>query len=330
MQRALVTGGTGFVGANLVAGLNERGITARVLRRPSSSLKALEGLEYETAFGDILDDRRALVEAMADCDWVFHVAAVADYWRQGAERVYRVNVEGTKNVLAAAQAAGVPRFVFTSSLASLGLPAPGHTLDESCQFNLRPEQFPYGHSKHLAEIEVRKAVEAGLAAVIVNPSVVIGPRDVNQISGSFIVEAANGRLRFYSPGGVNWIAVGDVVAGHIAAAERGRVGERYILGGENLSYRMAISAICEVVGQRPPTLSVPDWILPAAAVGVRAARLLLGNRVPLDANQVQMAGVNIYANPQKAIQELNLPQTPFRLAVQQTYEWYNKNGYVGK
>lgn len=327
--RALVTGGTGFIGANLVAGLTEQGITARVLHRETSSLEALEGLTYETAVGDVLDDPEELAAAMADCQWVFHVAAVSDYWRQPAERLYRVNVEGTQRVLAAARRAGVDRFVFTSSLAAMGLPRPGERLDEDDSFNLSSSRFPYGHSKHLAEMEVQRAVADGLEAVIVNPAVVLGPRDVNQISGSIVVEAARGLLRFLPPGGVNFVAVSDVVAGHIAAARRGRLGERYILGAHNLSYAEAIPVICQIVGRRPPRLKIPRWLLPPAAVAVRAVRAVLGRRLPLDDNQVRMLSAEIYADCGKARRELDLPQTPFPVAVQDAYNWYNIHGYLG-
>lgn len=327
-MRAFITGGTGFIGANIVAALNEAGITACVLRRESSSLLALEGLVYESAVGDILQSPAELAEQMAGCDWVFHVAAVADYWRQGAEWLYKVNVEGTKNVLAAAQLAGVGRLVFTSSLAALGLPRPGELLDESSQYNLEPERWPYGYSKHLAEIEVRKAVEAGLAAVIVNPTVVLGPRDVNEISGSIVLEAARGLLRFFPPGGTNFVDVADVAAGHIAAARQGRVGERYILGGANLTHQEVVSTACAVAGQPPPRLRIPRWILPVAAVGVGVGRFFLGSRIPLDANQVRMSGATIYADGRKAEKDLNLPQTPFKTTVQRTYDWYNSHGYL--
>ena len=327
-MRALVTGGTGFIGANLVAGLNERGIIARVLRRETSSLEALEGLTYETVVGDILDPIDVLVEAMADCQWLFHVAAVSDYWRRGTNWIYKVNVAGTKNVLAAAQLAGINRFIFTSSLAAMGIPGDGQLLDETCNFNLSPEQWPYSYSKYLAEVEVRRAVEGGLEAVIVNPAVVLGPRDVNLISGSIIVEAARGLGFFYPPGGVNYVAIEDVVAGHIAAAERGATGERYILAGENLSHKKAVEIVCEVVGRPPPWLAVPEWILPAASTGVRAARKVLGNRIPMDGNQVILFGKKIYADGSKAWQEFDLPRIPFRVAAQNTYDWYRQNGFI--
>lgn len=328
-MRAFVTGGTGFVGANLVQALNERGIAARVLLRSTSSQEALAGLSYETAAGDILDDQRSLAQAMEGCEWVFHVAAVADYWRQKTERLYRVNVEGTRNLLGAAHAAGVRRFVFTSSLAALGVPqSPGELLDESHQFNLPPASFPYGHSKALAEREVQAAVREGLEAVIINPSIVLGPRDINQISGSLIVQAAKGRLRFVAPGGANFVDVADVARGHIAAAEKGRPGERYILGAHNLTHREASTIICEVVGQKPPRLPLPGWLLPLAAMGVRAARALVGNAIPADENQVRLMAAFIYADSGKAREELSLSQTPFRTTVQRTYDWYNQHGYL--
>jgi dihydroflavonol-4-reductase len=269
-----------------------------------------------------------LSELMAGCDWVFHVAAVADYWRQGEAWLYKVNVDGTKRMLAAAQQAGVQRFVFTSSLAAMGVPDGDELLTETHGFNLQPRRFPYGHSKYLAELEVRAAVRDGLEAVIVNPAIVLGPRDVNEISGSMITEAARGNLNFILPGGSNFIAVEDVVAGHIAAAEQGRPGERYILGGENVPYSVVIPTICGVIGRKPPKLKLPGALMPFAAVGVDAARAVLGNRVPIDANQVRIARKFIYADTTKAQRELGLPQTPFVTAVERAYSWYQENGFV--
>lgn len=328
-MRALVTGGTGFVGANLVAALNERAVGALVLHRESSSRLALDGLDYESVIGDILDEPEVLARCMEGCDWVFHVAAVADYWRQGKSWLYEVNVEGTRRMLQAAKLAGVRRFVFTSSLAAMGMPQEGELLTEEHEFNLQPEQFPYGHSKFLAELEVQRAVEQGVEAVIVNPSIVLGARDLNQISGSIIVEVARGLVRFLPPGGANYVAVADVAAGHIAAAETGASGERYILGGENLTSAEMVTLVAEVVGRPAPRLRLPAWVLPAAAFAVRGARALLRNRVPLDENQVRLLSRYIYADNQKAVQELGLPQTPVRVAVQRAYNWYNRNGVLG-
>lgn len=327
-MNAFVTGGTGFVGANLVFGLNDRGVVPRVLHRESSSLRALDGLHYQSVIGDVLDPVESLADMMAGCDWVFHVAAVADYWRQGEAWLYKVNVDGTKRMLMAARQAGVKRFVFTSSLAAMGMPEGDELLAETHGFNLKPNRFPYGHSKYLAELEVRDAVRAGLEAVIVNPAIVLGPRDVNEISGSMITEAARGNLNFILPGGSNFIAVEDVVAGQIAAAERGRPGERYILGGENVPYSVAIPTICGIVGRKTPKLKLPGALMPLAAVGVDAARLVLGNRVPIDANQVRISRKFIYADVSKARRELDLPQTSFVTMVERAYGWYRENGFL--
>ena len=279
----------------------------------------------------MLDGVDTLAAAMAGCTWVFHTAAISDYWRhRGRDGLYRTNVEGTRNVLAAALRAGVERFVLTSSLAALGVPAPGQQLTEADHFNLRPRRFPYGYSKHLAECELRRAVAAGLPAVAVNPSVVIGPRDVNRISSAMFVEAARGRLRVAAPGGTNFVAVSDVVQGHIAAAERGRVGERYILAGENLSFRDAFTTVCEVAGQPGPTVVLPRWTIPVAAAAVDAARLVAGPRLPIDGKQMRLSAFGIHADGGKARRQLGVPATSFRTAVQNAYDWYLENHYLPK
>lgn len=328
-MRAFVTGGTGFVGSNLVAALLKQGMEVRVLRRSTSPMAALEGLDCETRIGDVNDGVDALTEAMADCDWVFHTAAISDYWRYRTQtRLYRTNVDGTRDMATAAARAGVQRFVYTSSLAALGVPARGHELVETDEFNIRPRQFPYGHSKHLAEAELQKAAAAGLPVVIVNPSVVIGPRDVNRIASAMLVEAKQGRLWFAAPGGTNFVSVDDVVAGHIAAAERGRVGERYILGGENLSFREAFTGACELFGRPGPSVMLPRWFIPVAAAGVSVARAVVGPRLPIDARQMRLSTSEIFADASKSRVELGVPFTPFATALRAGYEWYRANGYL--
>ena len=328
---AFVTGGTGFVGSNLVAALINRGISVRVLRRPTSSMAALDGLPFESRFGDVLDDVDTLAAAMAGCSWVFHTAAISDYWRyRGSKRLYRTNVGGTRNVLAAALRAGVERFVLTSSLAAMGVPAPGHALTEADHFNLPPRRFLYGHSKHLAECELRRTVDAGLSAVAVNPSVVIGPGDVNRTESAMFVQAARGRLRVATPGGTNFVAVGDVVHGHIAAAERGHVGERYILAGENLSFRDAFATVCDIAGRRGPAVVLPRWTIPVAAAAVGATRFVIGPRLPIGGQQMRLSSTCIYADGSKARTELGVPCTPFRTAAQSAYDWYLDNHYLPK
>lgn len=327
-MRVFITGGTGFVGSNLVEALNEKDIIPLILRRKTSSLELLDGLNYESVVGDILDSPQSLAEALAGSDWLFHVAALSDYRWQDSNNIYRVNVEGTKNLIAAASQAGISRFIFTSSLTALGIPEPGTIMNETNQFNLSPDRFPYGHSKYLAEIEVQKAVKKGLQAIILNPTGVVGPRGINQTASSLFVEASKGRLRFYPPGGVNIISVRDVVEGHIAAADRGLVGENYILAGENVSYREAFSVGCEIAGKNPPIGGIPGWLLPPIATLFSGLHKVIGDRLPLESNQIRLAGRKIYADGGKAIRELGLPQTPFRVAVQQAYDWYLEHGYL--
>jgi dihydroflavonol-4-reductase len=230
--KALVTGSTGFVGSHVVRALGEAGHTARALHRPSSKLDVLEGLTYESALGDVTD-LDALRAACKGCDWVFHVAAVADYWRADRARMMEVNVEGTRKVLQAAREAGVKRVVFTSSAAAVGF-IEDRPANEHDPFNLPPDRFPYAYSKAQAEIVVQEAVRAGQEVVTVNPAVILGPGDLNVISGDFILKIK--RLQWtvpVPPGGITVIDVRDVARMHLSAATKGRVGERYILGTAN-------------------------------------------------------------------------------------------------
>ncbi len=322
-MRVLITGATGFIGANLARALVARGEQVRVLRRPTSRLDALEGLPVEHALGDILD-LDALCAAMQGCALVFHVAAAAQYWRNHADEVYRINVTGTRNVVQAALQCGVERLVFTSSSAAIGpAPRPDAPADETQHFPESLRWFVYGHSKHLAEQEVQRAVAQGLSAVIVNPTIVLGPRDVNFVSGSAIRAAVRGQLRILPPGGSNLVHVQDVVAGHIAAAERGRTGERYILGGENLTHRRAAEIIAEVTGAPPPLLTLPAWCLPFVARLIDAFNALTRTRDPLvSGDQVRLGDKFFYYSSAKAIRELGLSQTPFWQAVADAWEWY--------
>ena len=326
-MKALVTGATGFVGANIAAALAARGDHVRVLRRTTSRLDALEGVPVEYAVGDILDPD-SLAAAMQDRELVFHVAAMAQYWRSSKDTVYRVNVEGTRSIMQTALAAGVQRVVHTSSVAALGYPPHSATADESQVFPPELSWWPYGHSKHLAELEVGKGVERGLPAVIVNPTIVIGPRDVNFVSGSLIRASARGQLRAVPSGGSNFVHVDDVVAGHLAAAERGRVGERYILGGENLSHWDAAVTAASVTGGPRPLLVLPNWSLWPLARLVDAYNAI-NPRPPLAAGeQILLGGETFYVDSSKAVRELGLPQTPFRQAAADAYAWYREHGLL--
>jgi dihydroflavonol-4-reductase len=323
-MKTLVTGATGFVGSNVAAGLAARGDQVRVLRRNTSRLDALEKVPVEYVTGDILEPD-SLATAMQGCEVVYHVAATSQYWRSSEETIYRVNVEGTRNVMQAALTARVERVVHTSSVAALGYPPRGTLADESQVFPPELSWWAYGHSKYLAELEVQKAVTQGLPAVIVSPTIIIGPRDVNFVSGSLIRASVKGQLRLVPPGGSNVVHVGDVVAGQLAAAERGCVGERYILGGENLSHWETAMIMAEVTQGARPLLVLPHWSLGPIARLVDVFNAL-SRRPPLVTGyQIRLGGESFYVDNSKAVRELGLPQTPFRQAAADAYAWYREH-----
>src|SRR5579859_5083903 len=265
--KVLVTGGTGFVGANLVAALLQRGYAVRVLRRSSSSLVGLAGLDVEQCSGDLLDPV-AVGRAVTGCQLVFHVAALSSYWRARRAWVYAVNVTGTRIVMDACLNAGVERLVHTSSAAAIGIAPDGQPATEQTPFDRLSASFAYADSKRLAELEVQRAITRGLDAVIVNPTTVIGAGDHYRNASSIVIEYGRGRIPVVPPGGMCVADVDAVTAGHLAAAERGQCGERYILGGENLSHRALTAMVADSAGCRAPGLVVPAALLGPASVAV--------------------------------------------------------------
>jgi dihydroflavonol-4-reductase len=263
---------------------------------------------------------------MVDVRWVFHTAAQSDYWRQ-PDKVWRSAVDGTRNVVEAARAAGVQRVIHTSSVAALGIPARGELLDERHTFNQPPHRFPYGQAKEQAERQAQAMAGSGLDLVIVNPSVVLGAGDLHQISGSMVVEAARGLAFVYTDGGVNVVHIADVVAGHLAAARHGRSGERYILGGENLTYRQIFTTLAEIVGRRPPWLRIPGWAIPPTA-GLLDLVGRVG-RLPMNGDQLRISRHRVFCDTTKARTELGLSAPrPFRQAAQEAYDWYRAQGVI--
>lgn len=328
MARALVTGGTGFLGAHIARALLAAGHSVRVLRRSKSQVTLLEGLPVEHAIGDVVN-LESLEQAMDGCDWVFHAAAVADYWRVNRVKMYIVNVNGTANVLQAARKTGVRRVIFTSSGASIGMRADGSPSNEQDIFNLPPGQLPYGHSKHLAELEVARAVQNGQEVVTLNPAVIFGPGDLNLISGSGMVELARGNIFIYPTGGVTVIDVRDVAAAHLAAAERGRVGERYLLGTVDVSYLALMKLMANIVGVPAPMVPVPASLTPILAPMASLARQL-GMTLPMDADQIRLSSRNIYFNCHKAWRELGEPTYDLRQTLEDTYHWYVEHGLIAR
>ncbi len=328
MKLAMVTGATGFVGANLAAALQQAGWRVRVLHRPASKLTALAGLTYESALGDILD-ADSVERAVQGCDVVFHAAGVADYWRSDRRRMFQVNVEGTRNVMAAALRAGVPRVVHTSSAAALGSSSDGRPATEAQTWSGPPERFPYGYSKHLAELVVQEYVAKGLPAVIVNPTVILGPRDVNLGSVSLIMGVHKRQLPFLLPGGVNAIGVGDVAAGHLLAAAHGRIGERYLLGHENLTVPAFARLIGEVIGVPAPTWTLPRAAVRPLAVLAGAANWVWPRPLPVTSELIRLGADCFYFDSSKAQRELGLSPIPLRQVIRQAFDWLCDNGYLG-
>ena len=255
---ALVTGGTGFLGSNLALRLIERRWKVRILERTGANRDLLEGGPFEFITGDVLQPE-SLPPAMEGIDVVFHTAGVVDYWRQGVERMYEVNVEGTRNVMAAALRAGVPRLVHTSSTAAMGI-HPNVVVDKSFSFNVKPTSFVYGHSKFQAEEVVFEYIDKGLPALIVNPTTVLGPRDIRKVSSGMVVEVVKNCIPpLVPPGGTNVVPICDVAQGHIEAALKGEVGERYILAGENMNHAQLYKTIADVAGCDGTIKVMPRW-----------------------------------------------------------------------
>jgi len=327
-MKALVTGATGFVGSHLTRLLVERGCSVRALYRSEKKRSVLDGLEYEAIAGD-LDDSALLADACADCGVVFHVAAKADYWKDDdRDALWRINVDGTRNLLTAARLAGVRRVIFTSSASTIGIRPGDAPADESDAFNLPPERFPYAWSKVKAEEVVAEFVADGMDIVTLNPTVIIGPGDLNAISGSFVIETA--RWQWLVPmasGGLAVIDVRDVAAAHLNAVERGRSGERYILNSANLSYRDWFQMIAQACGVRAPAFSTPDPLLEPIARCIEWLRAL-GIQTPMDANQTRLGSAQVYFDGAKAQRELYKPSIDIETSLRETFAWYERHGYI--
>ena len=326
-MHVFVTGGTGFIGANLIRLLLQEGYTVRALVRPNSSLNNLRGLNLELVKGDLGDPH--LFEQMVGCQVLFHVAAHYSLWQADREQIYHHNVMGTRNVLAAARKAGIERTVYTSSVAAIGVGENGTVVDETHQSSVEKMVGHYKKSKFLAEQEAVKAAQAGQDVVIVNPGCPIGPGDIKPTpTGDIILRFLRRQMPFYLNTGLNFIHVRDVAWGHLLALQRGKSGDRYILGNQNLSLKDLLDQLAQITGLSAPQLSVPAWLpLSVAWVDERIlARLGKTPAVPLDG--VRMAHQYMYYNPSKAIRELGLPQTSMTTALRDAVDWFISHGYV--
>jgi dihydroflavonol-4-reductase len=325
----LVTGATGFVGSAVARALVARGHSVRVLVRRAADRRNVTGLPVEVVAGD-LTDAESLGRAVAGCRYLFHVAADYRLWVPDPQRMMRINVEGTRAAMEAALAAGVERVVHTSSVAALGLTADGTPADETTPVAEDAIVGPYKRSKYLAEQAVLTMVrDRGLPAVIVNPSTPIGPRDIKPTpTGRMIADAASGRLPAYLDTGLNVVHVDDVAEGHMLAFEHGRIGEKYILGGEDFSLAALLGLVAELAGRQPPRVRLTETVLWPVALASEGLARIAGIEPLVTRDHLRMARKKMFFSSAKARTELGYVARPAREAVTDAIAWFRAQGIV--
>lgn len=327
-MKVFLTGATGFIGGNLVRMLLADGHEVRALVRPGSDQRNVAGLPVDLVTGD-LSDQEILTEQIVGCDAVFHVAAHYSLWRKDREAIYQANVTGTKNLLAAAKTARVKRFIHTSSVAAIGVPAPGTLADEQTQTTVEALVSDYKKSKFLAEQAALAAAHDGLDVVIVNPSTPIGAYDVKPTpTGEIVLRFLQDRMPAYVHTGLNLIDVDDVARGHILAWQRGRTGERYILGNRNLTLKQMLEMLSAITGKPAPRIAIPHFVPLAAAFVDELILAKFGKTPQVSLYSVQMSQKAMYYDSSKAVRELGLPQSSIEAAIEKAVRWFEANGYV--
>ncbi len=325
-MRALVTGATGFVGAAIARALQAAGWQVRALARSGSNRGNLRNLALEVMEGE-LGDERSLGRALDGCQALFHAAADYRLGARDPSQLYLTNVEGTRNALNAARTVGVERIVYTSSVATIGIPSDGSPGDERTRAALSDMIGHYKRSKYLAEEVVRDAARTGMPVIIVNPSTPVGPGDIKPTpTGQLVLDAAAGRMPAYVDTGLNIVHVDDVATGHLRAYERGRVGERYILGGQDMTLREILEVIAALVGRQPPRIRIPyGMILPIAYAAEAFARVSgRSGRVTLEG--VRMSRKRMYFSSDKAVRELGYQWRPPVEAFDDALRWFRERG----
>ena len=327
-MKVLVTGASGFVGGAVVRALVQAGTDVRVLSRRGSDRQNFSNLPVEEVHGD-LRDPASLRNALTGCRQLYHVAAHYALWAKDPSIFYDVNVTGTRTLLEAARDVGTERIVYCSTIGAIGLPPGGGLGSENTPVSLDQMAGHYKRSKYLAEQEVLKLAKAGLPVVIVNPSAPVGASDVKPTpTGQVIVDFMKGRMPAYIETGMNIVDVDDVAAGHLLAMQKGRIGERYILGNKNLMLREVFEILSRLTGVKAPTIKFPRLaILPLAYLNQWIANLTgQPPRIPLEG--VKMAKYKMHYDCGKAIRELGIPQTPPEVALEKAVRWFREHGYA--
>jgi dihydroflavonol-4-reductase len=329
-MKVLVTGASGFVGSAVLRLLLQKGFAARALVRANSDARNLSGLDVEKAVGD-LADKKSLSAALSGCDGLFHVAADYRLWTRDPDTMFRINVDGSRDIIRAALDAGVSRIVYTSSVAVLGIPQEPPYGNEETPVSFEDMIGPYKQSKFLAEKAVAKLItQESAPVVIVNPSTPIGPRDIKPTpTGRMIVEAASGRMPAFVDTGLNVAHVDDVAKGHLLAFEKGKLGERYVLGGENMTLGEILAVIAEIVGRKPPKIQIPHaLIMPLAYAAEGWARLVGGDEPFATVDGIKMAKKKMFFSSAKAHRDLGYESRSPREALIDAIEWFCANGYL--
>jgi len=327
-MKTLVTGATGFLGSHVARQLVARGDEVRVLARASSDLRALEGFPAERVTGD-LRDAASLQSALEGVARIYHVAADYRLWARYTREIYESNVTGTRNLLEAARRAGVEKFIYTSTVATIAVPGKGDLPNEATPSSVDQMIGHYKRSKFMAEECALRAADAGLPVVIVNPTTPVGPGDWKPTpTGKIIVNFLNGHMPGYVDTGLNFVPVEDCARGHLLAAERGRIGERYILGGLNLTLKNVLDILSGITGRPAPQWKFPHALAFAAGCVDSAVSRVLGRepRIPLEG--VRMARHKMFVDASKAQRELGFSHGPIETAMQRAVAWYESNGYI--
>jgi dihydroflavonol-4-reductase len=328
-DRVLVTGASGFLGSAVARALVARGAEVRALVRPTSPRDNVAGLGCEIVAGD-LTDRASLGTALQGVRYLFHVAADYRFWARDPSVILRVNVEGTRALMQEAQAAGVERIVYTSSVAALKVAGATGPVDETAP--LLPEEAigTYKSSKTLAERAVEAMVQNDkLPAIIVNPTTPIGPRDIKPTpTGRILLDAARGRIPAFVDTGLNFAHVDDIAEGHLLAFERGRIGERYILGGENVPLHKLLATIADAAGRRAPRIRLPRIPLFPIAYGAQAFAMITGKEPLLTVDALRMSRYHMFFTSAKAERELGYRARAYQEGVIDALAWFRKAGYL--